>query len=128
MHTATQSLPAELLDVTFVDWDGSRKAELEKVPRTSTVGQMVNEAVSHLGLPLQHLYQASLRGVEVDPGQTLDDLGIEADVQFDLVPVVSAGCVKRGLPAARGASVASGVEGTASEQNTTRSPSLGPVS
>jgi hypothetical protein len=121
MHTATQSLPAELLDVTFVDWDGSRKAELEKVPRTSTVGQVMNEAVSHLGLPLQHLYQASLRGVEVDSGQTLDDLGIETDVQFDLVPVVSAGYVERDLPA-RGAS---GVEGTVSAQTTTRSSSLG---
>jgi hypothetical protein len=81
----------ELVDVTFVDWDGSRKAQLEKVPRASTVGQVVNEAVSHLGLPLQHVYQAVFRGKELDPGQTLDELGIEADVEFDLVPIVSAG-------------------------------------
>ena len=91
MHTQPQSAPPELLDVTFVDWDGSRKAQLEKVPRSSTVGQMLNEAVSHLGLPLQHLYQATLRGKELDPGQTLAELGIETDVEFDLVPVVSAG-------------------------------------
>lgn len=90
-QTAAQAAPPELLDVTFVDWDGSRKALLEKVPRTSTVGQMVSEAVTHLGLPLQHLYQASLRGKELDSGQTLDELGIETDAQFDLVPVVSAG-------------------------------------
>jgi len=86
-----KSSPLEHLGVTFVDWGGSRKAHFEKVPRTSTIGQMLNEAVSHLGLPLQHLYQASLRGRELDPGQTLDDLGIESDVEFDLVPVVSAG-------------------------------------
>ena len=91
MHESLPSPAPELLDVTFVDWDGSRKAQLEKVPRTSTVGQMLNEAVSHLGLPLQHLYQATLRGKELDPGQTLDELGIEGDVEFDLVPVVSAG-------------------------------------
>ena len=57
MHESLPSPAPELLDVTFVDWDGSRKAQLEQVPRTSTVGQMLNEAVSHLGLPLQHLYQ-----------------------------------------------------------------------
>jgi hypothetical protein len=89
--TTSTSPPPELVDVTFVDWDGSRKAQLENVPRESTVGQMLNEAVSHLGLPLQHLYQASLRGRELDPGQTLDDLGIESDIEIDLVPVVSAG-------------------------------------
>jgi hypothetical protein len=91
MDTSLQGTSPELLDVTFVDWDGSRKAELEKVPRTSTVGQMLNEAVSHLGLPLQHLYQATLRGKELDPGQTLDELGIDSNVEIDLVPVVSAG-------------------------------------
>jgi hypothetical protein len=91
LPTTAMSLPRNLVDVTFIDWDGSRKAQLEKVPRNSTIGQMLNEAVSHLGLPLQHLYQASLRGKELDPGQTLDDLGIESDIEFDLVPVVSAG-------------------------------------
>jgi len=91
MQTSVPTPSANLRDVTFVDWDGSRKAQLERVPLTSTVGQLLNEAVGHLGLPLQHLYQASLRGREIDPGQTLDDLGIESDVEFDLVPIVSAG-------------------------------------
>jgi hypothetical protein len=91
MQTSPQSAAPQLLDVTFVDWDGSRKVQLEKVSRTSTVGQVANEAVSHLGLPLQHLYQTMFRGQELDPGQTLDELGIETDVEFDLVPVVSAG-------------------------------------
>jgi hypothetical protein len=81
----------ELLDVTLVDWDGSRKAQLENVPRSSTVGQVVAEGVAHLGLPAQHLYQAIHAGQELDPGQTLEELGVETDVAFDLVPVVSAG-------------------------------------
>ncbi|MAE97383.1 MAG: hypothetical protein CL910_22265 [Deltaproteobacteria bacterium] len=80
-----------LIDLTLSDWEGSRKAHLEQVPATSTVGQVVNEAVSHLGLPPQHLYQAVLRGRELDPGAILDDLGIAADTEIDLVPEVSAG-------------------------------------
>jgi hypothetical protein len=91
MQTSLQSTPPELLGVTFIDWDRSRKVQLEKVPRSSTVGQVASEAVSHLGLPLQHLYQTMFRGKELDPGQTLDELGIETDVEFDLVPIVSAG-------------------------------------
>ncbi len=91
MHTSLQTAAPELIDVTFVDWDGSRKAQLRKVPRTSTVGQITNEAVAHLGLPLRHLYQAVFRGRELDPGQTLEELAIETDIEFDLVPIVSAG-------------------------------------
>ena len=91
MDTTLRTAGPELVDVTLVDWDGSRKAELEQVPRSSTIGQVVNEAVSHLGLPLQHLYQAVLRGRELDPADTLDELGIETDAELDLVPIVSAG-------------------------------------
>lgn len=89
MHTAT-AIP-ELVDITLCDWEGSRKAHLEKVPRGATVGQVVSEAVSHLGLPPQHLYQAVLRGRELDPASVLDDLGVDGDVEIDLVPEVSAG-------------------------------------
>jgi hypothetical protein len=91
MDSATQAIAPDLVDVTCVDWEAARKAQLQKVPRTSTVGQIVGEAVSHLGLPIQHLYQAVFRGKELDPASTLDDLGIETDVEFDLVPVVNAG-------------------------------------
>ncbi len=95
MDTATPTQPPDLVDVTCVDWEAARKAQLQKVPRTSTVGQIVGEAVAHLGLPLQHLYQAVFRGKELDPAQTLAELGIETDVQFDLAPVVSAGSGSR---------------------------------
>lgn len=90
MHDTTNT-PPQLVDVTLVDWEGARKAQLEKVPLTSTVGQIVGEAVSHLGLSAQHAYQAVFGGRELDPGQTLETLGIESDVEFDLVPIVSAG-------------------------------------
>ncbi len=90
MDTVTTRAP-DLVEVICVDWEGARKAQLENVPRTSTVGQIVGEAVANLGLPLQHLYQAVFQGRELDPAQTLEELGIETDVQFDLAPVVSAG-------------------------------------
>ncbi len=90
MDTATTRAP-DLVEVICVDWEGARKAQLENVPRTSTVGQIVGEAVANLGLPLQHVYQAVFQGRELHPAQTLEELGIETDVQFDLAPVVSAG-------------------------------------
>ncbi|MBW2243714.1 MAG: hypothetical protein JRH01_17155 [Deltaproteobacteria bacterium] len=90
MHTATET--SDLMNLTLCDWEGSRKAHLEKVPRSATVGQVVSEAVNHLGLPPQHLYQAVLRGRELDPASVLDDLGVDHDAEIDLVPEVSAGC------------------------------------
>ena len=91
MNTAASAGAPELLDVTLCDWEGARKAHLKRVPSTSTVGQVVSEAVSHLGLPLQHLYQALVRGREVDAGDTLGELGIGTDAEIELVPEVSAG-------------------------------------
>lgn len=89
MQTTTAT--PELLDITLCDWEGARKAHLEQVPRSATVGQVVSEAVAHLGLPPQHLYQAVLRGRELDPATVLDELEVDADTEIELVPEVSAG-------------------------------------
>lgn len=91
MDTTLDASAAELVNLTLCDWEGARKAHLEQVPRAATVGQVVSEAVSHLGLPLQHLYQAVFRGQELDAGKTLEDLGIGTDSEIELVPEVSAG-------------------------------------
>jgi hypothetical protein len=93
MTTAIESVtsPADLVDVRLADWEGSRQAVLEAVPRRSTVGQVVREAVRFLGLPLDRLHQAVLRGRELDPSSTLDEAGIESDDELSLVAEVSAG-------------------------------------
>jgi hypothetical protein len=90
MTVATTS-STELIDIEFSDWEGARSAQLQRVPRSSTIGQVVTEAVEHLGLPFEHLYQAVFRGKELDQTETLEDLGIDTDSQIDLVPEVSAG-------------------------------------
>jgi hypothetical protein len=90
MSIAITSSP-ELIDLEFRDWEGTRQAQLRRVPRSSTIGQVVSEAVEHLGLPFEHLYQAVFRGRELDHAETLEDLAIDSDSQIDLVPEVSAG-------------------------------------
>ena len=90
MNAAIQS-SAELIDLTCSDWEGTRRVELKSVALSSTVGQVVSEATEHLGLPFEHLYQAFLRGRELDPADTLEDLKIGTDACIDLVPEVTAG-------------------------------------
>lgn len=89
--SATLEATGEFVDLQLSDWEGARTAHLSRVPRSSTVGQLVGEAVQALGLPLGGFFRAVLRGVELDPSETVDDLGIETDARIELVPEVSAG-------------------------------------
>ncbi len=81
----------EMIDLVFTDWEGARRAHLEAVPRTTTVGQIVGEAVRAMGLPFKNLYQAVSRGRELPHSETLEELGIETDDQLELVREISAG-------------------------------------
>ncbi len=49
---------SSLLELSFNDWDGTRKAELEGVSGNTTIGEALTEAVRALGLPMQTFYQA----------------------------------------------------------------------
>ena len=89
--SAPMQSTAEFVDLRLSDWEGARTAHLDQVPRSSTIGQVVSEAVQQLGLPFGGFFRAVLRGKELDPGDTVDDLGIETDSQIELVPEVSAG-------------------------------------
>ena len=81
----------EFVDLRLSDWEGARTAHLDQVPRSSTIGQVVSEAVQQLGLPLGGFFRAVFRGKELDPSGTVDELGIDSDSEIELVPEVSAG-------------------------------------
>jgi hypothetical protein len=95
MNTAIQNTgvraDTDFVNLQLSDWEGVRTAHLDKVPRSSTIGQVVSEAVHQLGLPFGDFFKAVFRGKELDPADTVDDLGIETDSRIELVPEVSAG-------------------------------------
>ena len=90
MNAAIQTM-ADFVDLHLSDCEGVRTAHLDKVPRSSTIGQVVTEAVHQLGLPFGDFFKAVFRDKELDPTHTIDELGIETDSRIDLVPEVSAG-------------------------------------
>ena len=90
MNAAIQR-PTDFVDLRLSDWEGARTAHLDQVPRSSTISQVVSEAVQQLGLPFGDFFKAVFRGKELDPTVTVDELGIEKDAEIELVPEVSAG-------------------------------------
>ena len=89
--TAYQALGFELVDLTATDWEGSHRAHLEAVPRETTVGQVVGEAVRAMQLPGRTFFQALSRGRELSHDETLDEAGIVTGDELELMPRVSAG-------------------------------------
>ena len=81
----------DFVDLQLTDWEGARTAHLDKVPRSSTIGQVVGEAVQQLGLPFGDFFRAVFRGKELDPADTVDEIGLDTDARIELVPEVSAG-------------------------------------
>jgi hypothetical protein len=81
----------QFVDLVLSDWEGGRKAHLEGVPRSATVGEVVAEAVRALGLPIQSFYHALFRGRELPHSETLDEAGLEGESELELSPQVSAG-------------------------------------
>ena len=77
--------------LTATDWEGSHRARLESVPRETTVGQVVGEAVRAMQLPGRTFVQALCRGRELSHDETLDEAGIVTGDELELMPRVSAG-------------------------------------
>jgi phosphoribosylaminoimidazole-succinocarboxamide synthase len=79
------------VNITARDWEGARKAHLDDVSSTTTVGEVVVESVRALQLPFQDFYAALYRGRELNHGDTLEEAGLDSDTEIELVPEVSAG-------------------------------------
>jgi hypothetical protein len=85
------STTPETFDLKITNWENTRRAHLDAVPRDATVGEAVNEAVRAMQLPTRSFFQALVRGRQVNHGDTLEELGIDSDDEIQLVPDVSAG-------------------------------------
>jgi hypothetical protein len=75
------------------DFDGTRRVDLDSVPRSATVGEVVQECVRALQLPFESFYHALFRGRELPHADTLAEVGLRGgeEAELELVPEVSAG-------------------------------------
>ncbi len=83
--------PSTLLTLSFHDWEGTRRAEVDGLPASATIGEALTEAVRALGLPLQTFYQAFRGDRRLNETETIQEAGVEAGDQLRILPDVSAG-------------------------------------
>jgi hypothetical protein len=91
MQTGTIERTEEFVDVTFSDWEGNRRVQLEGVPRNATVSELLDEVRRLMELPTDTGYQAVRGQVALNNMQTLREAGIEADTALEIHPEVTAG-------------------------------------
>ncbi len=85
-------MSANMIDtLTFVDWQQSKRVELENVPRSATVGETLSAAVRAMELPFKSAFQAAFRGRQLNRAETLDEAGLDSGHEVRVVPEVSAG-------------------------------------
>jgi hypothetical protein len=87
----TAGTVGDFISITARDWEGLRSVHLDDVARSTTVGQVVGESIRALQLPFTDFYQAVYRGRELNHSDTLDEAGLDAKSEIELVPEVSAG-------------------------------------
>lgn len=80
-----------LVNVSFTDWEGTRRAYLEGVPLNATVAEILDEAARTMDLAADTSYRALFDGRNLNRGETLDEIGITSDVEMEIIPEVSAG-------------------------------------
>jgi hypothetical protein len=91
---AAQTLAdGEFVNIRARDFDGTRRVDLEGVPRSATVGEIVAEVARALQLPFEKFYHALFRGRELPHADTLAEAGLRAgeEAEIELVAEVSAG-------------------------------------
>ena len=83
----------EFVNIRARDFDGTRRVDLESVPRSATVGEIVQECVNALQLPFEKFHHALFRGRELPHAETLAEVGLRGgeEAEIELVPEVSAG-------------------------------------
>jgi hypothetical protein len=81
----------ESVNVTFTDWEGVRHVHLDEVTRSATVAELLDEARRVMDLPIDTSYQAVLEGRQLNRMDTLEEAGVDSDVEMEIVPEVHAG-------------------------------------
>ncbi len=81
----------DLVQVTFWDWQGAKKASLAEVPVDATVGEVLDEACRAMELPADSSYQAILESRQLNLMDTLREAGVCSNVDLEIIPEVYAG-------------------------------------
>jgi hypothetical protein len=72
------------------DWSRSQVAELPDVPRSMTVGELLDEVRDAMSLPHEP-YHLLLEGEKLNRTATLEETGLESGDELTIAPEVSAG-------------------------------------
>lgn len=79
------------LNLSVVDWNRSRKADLSEVPSNTTVAELLDEVREGMNLPRDTPYHFIYGGEKLHRSLTLDEVGIEDGEEVTIAPEVSAG-------------------------------------
>ena len=82
---------SEAVNITFTDWEGVRHVHLDEVTRGATVAELLDEARRVMDLPVDTPYQAVLDGRQLNRMDTLEEAGVDSDVEMEIIPEVHAG-------------------------------------
>lgn len=78
------------LRLNVSDWDHTRSVQMD-VPVDASVSEVVEEARRGLELPSDVSYSALFRNRQLGQMETLRDVGIDSDADFEIMPEVEAG-------------------------------------
>ena len=81
----------ELITLSVKDWEGTRRAHLEDVPRNATVAEIVDESRRLMGLPSDTSYHLVLGSRALSGVDTLEEAGVESEAELEILPRVHAG-------------------------------------
>jgi hypothetical protein len=81
----------ELINLSVRDWEGTRRAHLEDVPRNATAAEIVDEARRLMGLASDTSYHLVLGSRALNGMQTLEEAGVESEAELEILPRVQAG-------------------------------------
>jgi len=82
---------SESVHIILTDWEGIRQVHLDEVTRSATVAELLDEARRVMDLPIDTPYQAVLEGRQLNRMDTLEESGVDSDVEMEIVPEVHAG-------------------------------------
>jgi hypothetical protein len=91
MEQALAETTSQLVNLTVTDWEKTRRAHLEDVPRNATVAEILEEARRLMELSTDTSYQLVLGDRQLNQMESLLDAGVESGAEMEILPEVHAG-------------------------------------
>lgn len=87
---AAMEMP-ELVNLSVRDWDNTRRAHLEDVPRSATVAEILEEVRRAMELSTDTSYQLLHGDRQLNQLESLAEAGVESGAELEILPEVQAG-------------------------------------